>query len=933
MINIKHLTKSYKNVKVLNDISLSLARNGLIAICGDSGCGKTTLLNCLSCLIDYEGEIIIDGVNLFILKEEKKDNFRLKNIGFIFQDFKLFNTETVERNILLPLDMSSDMKNKYKERKVNDLLDLVGLSKFKKYKVNLLSGGEKQRVTIARALVNDPKIILADEPTGALDSKNSEDIMSILDKISKTALVIVVSHDEELMRKYASTIIHMKDGTISSFEYPNKEDRDIYLPLFKNKKSTKKPSIPSNFLFHHCFSSIREKKWRTLICTLITSLGLIGVGLASSLTTSISSNIKNAYSSMIDDSKIIMFNNDHPSYQIKSGGSYVEAIEIAKKFPQYVNDVGVTYLVDFEKFFKTSNEFAIASTTYRQILEGFSTRNINEFKWLDLENPSEIYPHKFENLDDDEVIFGLNMPMIQDICLKLRIERSVESLSNYLAHHDLLIYLDTANEEWSYHDQQLFNLRGFVLEPDLCIYHTNHLWNEYIFEERMRIPSNDNLTEIDYYPWVMKKMCYFYAYNSTDDFLIESESSPYLDDYLLEIADEKIYPWLYKNVDLKNRNRVLLYLNTIKSIPKRYADILINENQGINEPIYGSDGGYCFYPSNMLFGFSHQTYFSFSESQLISVVDENSTLNLSKNEYIVLEDGVMVGHYSKTMQESVRFAVINEKMVIGNTPKSLDEIVISTGLAKKLSGITNTINNDLYISYNNQEKLLDNGELKRTFVNTHVRVCGLINSDRLEIYHYPYWTINFFKSRLGVSVFDLSINSIAFTSEKTSNELINNMSRNFPQYEVINPMEDIANSVNQICFYIEIVLSIFSLIATIIASLLLTICTYLHILDSQKEIALSRCLGVSKKESKKFVIYHTVLMCLLSLIVAIFEVIAISIIASIIIAQSLHSSMIFSLDIKGVLFMVVVAFIISLVSSIWVSGKTNKINPLEVLKK
>ena len=933
MITVKNLSKSFKKHKVLNNISIEFPRFGLIAICGDSGCGKTTLLNCLSCLLDFEGEINVDGVNISSLRDEEKDIFRLKHVGFVFQDFKLFNSETIERNVLLPLDMSNGMKDKFKRRKVDDLLEIVGLSKMKGHKINQLSGGEKQRIAIARALVNDPKIILADEPTGALDTYNSEEIMKILEGISKRALIIVVSHDEELMKKYASKIIHMKDGKILKSEFPKKEERDVYLPIFKNKETDKKPCIPAGFLLRHSLSSMKEKKWRTVICSLITSLGLIGVGLAISLSSTISTNIKKAYSSMIDDSKIVMSSKERVTYPLKSSGGYYEATNIANEFPEYVMDVGVNYVNDFESFFKTKNEFAIASTTYRQPIEGFSARHINEFKWLDYYRPINIYPHSFSNLKDDEIVFGMNMPMILDMCLKLRIERSVDSLSDYLSKNKLLIYLDVGNSDWQYYDQQIFTLKGFVLETGPAIYHTNHLWNEYMFETRMRLPTNDILSRADYYPWVLKKIYYFHTYGNTDDFLIKAEGSPLLDEYLLEIADVNYYPWLYRGVDIKDRHRILFFTNTINSIPKRYADILIDDNKEINSPIYGSLGGYIFYPSNMLSGFSHQTFFSFNEEQLEKVVDENSSLNLDHNEYTVLKDGVMVGHFSKTMQESVRFAPLIDELLVGHKPENLDEIVISTGLAKKLLGDTNVLNKTLYVSYNDTEMLLDSGALKRSFVNTQIKVTGLIDSNKYEVYHESYWTINFFKSRLGVSAFDLSISSIAFSSKDTSERVLKKMSKAFPSYEVVNPMDGINESVNQICSYISIAMSAFSIIATVIASLLLTMCTYLHVLDSQKEIALSRCLGVSKKESKKFVVYHSVTMCFLSLIISIIEMVVISIVSSFVVANSLHSEMTFSFDIKGVIFMVLIALMIAFISSLWVSNKVSKLNPLDVLKK
>ena len=933
MITVKNLSKTFNKHKVLNKISIEFPRYGLIAVCGDSGCGKTTFLNCLSCLLDFDGEIDVDGVNISRLNDEEKDVFRLKHIGFVFQDFKLFNSETVERNVLLPLDMSNGMKDKFKKQKVDDLLAIVGLSKKKHNKINQLSGGEKQRIAIARALVNDPKIILADEPTGALDTYNSEEIMKILEGISKRALIVVVSHDEELMKKYASKIIHMKDGRIAKCEFPNKEDRDVYLPIFRNKETDKKPCIPSGFLLRHSLNSMKEKKWRTIICSLVTSLGLIGVGLAISLSSTISTNIKSAYSSMIDDSKIVLSSKEKTAFSVISSGGYYEAMNIAKSFPEHVMDVGVNYITDFESFFKSKNEFAIASTTYRQPIEGFSARHINEFKWLDFYKPINVYPRPFSNLNDDEIVFAMNMPMILDMCLKLRIERSIDSFSDYLDKNELLIYLDVGNSDWQYYDQQLFTLKGFVLEANPAIYHTNHLWNEYMFETRMRLPSNDVLSKVEYYPWVLKKLYYFHTYGNTDDFLIKAENSPLLDEYLLDIADASSYPWLYRGVDIKDRHRVLFFTNTINNIPKRYADILIEENKEIKYPIYGSLGGYIFYPSNMLSGFSHQTFFSFSDDQLAKVVDENSTLNLDKNEYTVLKDGVMVGHFSKTMQESVRFAPIIDDFLIGRKPENLDEIVISTALAKKLTGDIDVMNKTLFISYNDTEMLLDNGSLKRSFVNTQVQICGIIDSNRYEIYHESYWTINFFKSRLGVSAYDLSINSIAFSSTDTSERVLKKMSKAFPSYEIVNPMNGINDSVNQICSYISVAMSAFSIIATVIASLLLTMCTYLHVLDSQKEIALSRCLGVSKKESKKFVVYHSITMCFVSLVIAVIEMFVISIVSSYIVANSLHSQMNFSFDIKGVIFMVCIALMIAFISSLWVSSKVSKLNPLDVLKK
>ncbi len=207
MITFHNVSKKYGTQTVLNNINLKLPNEGLTVIEGPSGCGKTTLLNLLSGLIPFDGDVQINNRHINLMNSKEMDEFRLKNYGFIFQDFKLFENENVINNILFPLEAISVSPKETKLRKCQDLINMVGLKQSTTQKVSKLSGGEKQRVAIARALVNNPKIILADEPTGSLDSKNAHEIMKILQKISLRSIVIVVSHDAELSKEYADQII------------------------------------------------------------------------------------------------------------------------------------------------------------------------------------------------------------------------------------------------------------------------------------------------------------------------------------------------------------------------------------------------------------------------------------------------------------------------------------------------------------------------------------------------------------------------------------------------------------------------------------------------------------------------------------------------------------------------------------------------------
>ena len=379
MINIENLSKTYANQKVLDNISLSLPDKGLVAINGPSGCGKTTLLNCLSGLISFEGHIAVNNKNIEHLDEKKLDQYRLYECGFVFQDFKLFNNETAYRNVIFPLEVISSEPKEIKNKRVLDLLSLVGLKKYKDKLLTKMSGGEKQRVAIARAMVNNPKIVFADEPTGSLDSKNSIEVMKILKKISNSALVIVVSHDLALIKSYADRIIYLQDGKITNDESLNNFNDNKHLPLIRFSCSNKKPIIPFSFLFRHSYIQIKEKKFRNMFTVIMTSLGLLSIGLTLSLSSLVNSMVKDSYAALIDEDQIIISNKVSPTYDDLSSVSISDINRFKSKYPEFVNDFGVFYYQNYETFFSTRNQFYVEKEGSKNIIEGLSTRNINEY--------------------------------------------------------------------------------------------------------------------------------------------------------------------------------------------------------------------------------------------------------------------------------------------------------------------------------------------------------------------------------------------------------------------------------------------------------------------------------------------------------------------------------------------------------------------------
>ncbi|MCQ2800436.1 MAG: ATP-binding cassette domain-containing protein [Bacilli bacterium] len=933
MIKLTNVRKIYQNRVALSRINFEFPRTGLYIIYGESGSGKTTLLNCLSGLIPFEGSIEIDHQNIETLSDNELSNLRLNSYGFVFQDFKLFENETALANLLFPLETLNNLSNNIKYRKCLDLLSIVGLEKKEKQIVNKLSGGEKQRVAIARALINDPKVLLADEPTGALDEKNGEEIMNILKTISHSSLVIVVSHDRELTRKYADSIIEMDNGKIIKVvSDKNKKEGEKHLPVVKNALSNKKMRIPSNFLLSHTYHNMKQKKFRTFICYSMTSLGLIGVGLAFTLSSTISGNIKDAYKEIVsENSMMVSLKKNNSLGNGQFAANYYEVQEIKEKYHQYIDDVGVTYYANFEKFFPDLNNLVIAENHMYTVVPGFSARHINDFTWLE-DATSEIYPETIDSLEDDEVVLGLTYDTLIDLCFNLQIERSVRSLSTYLKTNELKLYFDFANNDWTYDDQQIVRMVGFTLESDLKIYHSNHLWNEYMYETRMCFPTSDALSIVDNYPWVMKKIYYLKTKQNRDELLNLLYEDKVADEYLFEIANETYYPWLYYEKEMSTRNRLLVFVNTTNHFPLWQIPYFINNDPNLKEPIIANNAGYSIYPETLMMGFAKTMYFSRYEDDLNSIIDHQTTNNVSGFVQEELPSTVLSGDYANSLQNGVNFSIQTPSTFLGRPAEKVDEIVLSTALFNKLGFAE--IGEDLYVATSKNEMLVNGNQIIKDYALVRLTVVGLINSNKMMIYQNKNWTTLFYQCLVGVSAYKLQCQSLSFPLNNPDkiDHSIELAKTAFPQYEIFNPLSDVNSSVDSVCFYITIVLIIFSSVAVIISILLLTICNYLFIIESRKEIALARCIGVNKKESKKFLLWHSFIQCLASFAVASLELFGVSLIANFEVTKTLSLGFSFSFNPIALVPMLVLSLVIALFSSMFMSGRINKINPIEALK-
>ncbi len=289
MLKLSGITKDYvtgdETVHALKGIDIEFRENEFVSILGQSGCGKTTLLNIIGGLDNYtNGDLIINNVSTKQYKDRDWDTYRNHSIGFVFQSYNLISHQTVLSNVELALTLSGVSKAERRKRAI-DALKQVGLEDQIHKKPNQMSGGQMQRVAIARALVNDPDIILADEPTGALDSATSVQIMEILKKIAKTKLIIMVTHNPELAKQYSTRIIKLKDGKVTDDSMPYESKKETVKKEKENKinRKKKKPSMSFPTALSLSKNNLWTKKARTFLTAFAGSIGIIGIALISSL--------------------------------------------------------------------------------------------------------------------------------------------------------------------------------------------------------------------------------------------------------------------------------------------------------------------------------------------------------------------------------------------------------------------------------------------------------------------------------------------------------------------------------------------------------------------------------------------------------------------------------------------------------------------------
>lgn len=446
MLKLKNINKSYNigsfKQNVLKNISLNFRDSEFVSILGPSGSGKTTLLNIIGGLDRYDsGDLIINGKSTKNFKNKDFDSYRNNSIGFIFQSYNLIGHMTILSNVELCMTLSG-VKTKERRKRAVAALEKVGLKDHIHKKPNQLSGGQMQRVAIARALVNNPDIILADEPTGALDSKTSKQIMELIKEIAKDKLVIMVTHNPELASVYSSRIITVKDGNVIEDTNPYDEKDEI--------KDYKLNKTSMSFLtaLKLSFNNILTKKGRTLLTAFASSIGIMGIALILSLSNGFKIQIDKFEKDTLSQAPIIIseqsismdsFNNDKDEeelkeytskkeiYPLKNMGSNAHINKLTKDYIKYINEI---------------DEDLIGGISYQRIA------NLNLLTKID---------GKVKYLNSSDMLFAL--PTNLDGSISTVIEDNFDVIEGEMTNNkeELFLLIDTKNRV----DEDVLKLLGY----------------------------------------------------------------------------------------------------------------------------------------------------------------------------------------------------------------------------------------------------------------------------------------------------------------------------------------------------------------------------------------------------------------------------------------------------------------------------------------
>ena len=908
MLQIKHISKQYRTgdlvQQALDDVSLTLRDNEFVSILGPSGSGKTTLLNVIGGLDRYDsGDLVINGISTKKYKDRDWDSYRNHTIGFVFQSYNLIPHQTVLSNVELALTISGISKAERRKR-AEEALKKVGLGEQLHKKPNQMSGGQMQRVAIARALVNDPDILLADEPTGALDTDTSIQVMELLKEVAKDRLVVMVTHNPELAEQYATRIVRLRDGRITDDSNPYEIDESKLKPA--KHKNMGKSSMSFLTSLSLSFNNLRTKKARTLLTSFAGSIGIIGIAMILALSNGVNNYIINIQK------------NTMASYPISIEA---ETMDLSSIFGTAAKSNSDELEHKLDAVYPNGSDIELASTMTSSI----TTNNLTDFKkYLDNKN-SDI--HKY--IGENGIVYGYNTKFnvytydSEDTLVNTNGSTLLESsysgtqgqmMSNMITMQSMMESSDTKNTNFS---QLLPDKAGTGISSSLkdsydIVYGE---WPDKYNELVLVLDKNNEIASTTLYELgllpsseykdMMKKM------SDGEEVEVKSTAISYKDicnkEFNLIPACD-----LYEKNSSGNFSSVENDSDKIKELMKNSITLkisgIIRENDDTNSSSQ-IKVGYTKALTNYLIEYTEN-------SEIVKAQKANKDINvLNGLSFKPVDDNTKIADtkkYLKNLGISEKAAVCKSvaQSAYANNQKMLSQITSKSEaeLASMLDEYLKNPNNSVLLS-------IYEASIKAGSYDDNMTSFGVVSIDAPS-------SINIYVD--------------SFEDKNAISECIENYNNSVDEKDKITYTDYVGllmSSITTIINVISYVLIAFVSVSLIVSSIMIGIITYISVLERTKEIGILRAIGASKRNISQVFNAETFIIGLGSGIIGIGVSLILTIPCNAIIhAVTGNSDVNAALPVVGAVILIILSVILTLIGGIIPSRKAAKRDPVRALR-
>lgn len=908
MLQIKHISKQYRTgdlvQQALDDVSLTLRDNEFVSILGPSGSGKTTLLNVIGGLDRYDsGDLVINGISTKKYKDRDWDSYRNHTIGFVFQSYNLIPHQTVLSNVELALTISGISKAERRKR-AEEALKKVGLGEQLHKKPNQMSGGQMQRVAIARALVNDPDILLADEPTGALDTDTSIQVMELLKEVAKDRLVVMVTHNPELAEQYATRIVRLRDGRITDDSNPYEVDESTLKPAkYKNMGKSSMSFLTSLSL---SFNNLRTKKARTLLTSFAGSIGIIGIAMILALSNGVNNYIINIQK------------NTMTSYPISIEA---ETMDLSSIFGTAATSNSDELDHKLDAVYPNGSDIELASTMTSSI----TTNNLTDFKkYLDNKD-SDI--HKY--IGENGIVYGYNTKFnvytydSEDTLVNTDGSTLLESsysgvqgqmMSDMITMQSMMDSSGTKNTNFSQllPDKAGTGISGSLKDSYDIVYGK---WPEKYNELVLVLDKNNEIASTTLYELgllpsseykdMMKKM------SNGEEVEVKSAAISYKDICSKEF---NLIPAcdLYEKNSSGNFSSVENDSDKIKELMKNSITLKISGIVRENDDTNSSSQikvGYTKALTNYLIEYTEN-------SEIVKAQKANKDINvLNGLSFKPADDNTKIADtkkYLKNLGISEKAAVCKSvaQSAYANNQKMLSQITSKSEaeLASMLDEYLKNPNNSVLLA-------IYEASIKAGSYDDNMTAFGVVNVDAPS-------SINIYVD--------------SFEDKNAISECIENYNNSVDEKDKITYTDYVGllmSSITTIINVISYVLIAFVSVSLIVSSIMIGIITYISVLERTKEIGILRAIGASKRNISQVFNAETFIIGLCSGIIGIGISLILTLPCNAIIhAVTGNSDVNAVLPVVGAVILIVLSVILTLIGGIIPSRKAAKKDPVRALR-